>query len=157
MSTRTTSVRESGAATSARFEARARAARWRARRPALVTALVVLVLLGLGLLAYAGPVLAVRTIEVRGRNEVAKVSVALLILRQQHKPVDAGAARFRRACDGQHGADDRLHALADARLRESHCSVKTVAVVERHCGKAELRGALRDHFRLHRAFKHREG
>ncbi|GAA4353112.1 cell division protein FtsQ/DivIB [Angustibacter luteus] len=66
MSTRTTSVRESGAETSARFEARARAARWRARRPVLVTALVVVALLGLGLLAYAGPLLTVRTIEVRG-------------------------------------------------------------------------------------------
>ncbi len=98
-----------------------------------------------------------RTIEVRGRNQVTKVPVALLVLRQQHEPVDAGAARFRRARDGQHSADDRLYALRDARLREGHRSVKTVAVVEGHCRKAKLRRTLRDHFRLHRPFKHREG
>jgi len=45
MSTRTTTVRESGAESSARFEARARAARWRARRPlAVAVGLVVFAL-----------------------------------------------------------------------------------------------------------------
>ena len=67
MSTRTTSVRESGAETSARFEARARAARWRARRPAAGgRARGSSSLVGLGRLAYAGPLLTVRTVQVRG-------------------------------------------------------------------------------------------
>ncbi|WP_426566631.1 cell division protein FtsQ/DivIB [Angustibacter sp. McL0619] len=66
MSTRTTTVRESGTETSARFEARARAARWRSRRPVLVAVLVAMVLVAVAALAYFGPVLVVRSVQVRG-------------------------------------------------------------------------------------------
>src|SRR4051812_39088746 len=69
MSTRTTTVRDSGAATSARFEARAGAAGWGAGRPLLVAIAVgvlLVVLAALAALAYAGPLLVVRSVEVTG-------------------------------------------------------------------------------------------
>ena len=62
-----------------------------------------------------------RTIQVRRRDEMAEVAVALLVLRQQHEPVDRRAARLRRPRNGEHRADDRLHALAE------QASVKAIA------------------------------
>lgn len=68
MSTRSTRVREPAAHTTARFQARARAARWRARRPALVVLLVMALLLGLAGLAWAGPLFVVRSVAVTGSS-----------------------------------------------------------------------------------------
>ncbi len=66
MSTRSTAVREAVGASSARFEARARAARWRSRRPGLLAAGLVVVLVALGVVGWAGPVLVVRSVTVTG-------------------------------------------------------------------------------------------
>ncbi len=66
MSTRSTTVREPLAAAAARFEARARAARWRSRRPALVAGAAAVVLATLAALAWFGPLLRVHGVEVRG-------------------------------------------------------------------------------------------
>ena len=66
MSTRSTTVREPLSAASARFEARARAARWRSRRPRVIAVAVAVVLLVLAVLAWSGPLLRVRHVEVRG-------------------------------------------------------------------------------------------
>ena len=41
-----------------------------------------------------------RAIEVRGRNEMAEIAIALLILGEQHEPVDARAAHLRRPRNG---------------------------------------------------------
>lgn len=54
------------ASTVQRFAARARAARRRSRRPLLVGAGVVVLLVALAVFAWAGPVLVVRHVEVRG-------------------------------------------------------------------------------------------
>jgi cell division protein FtsQ len=52
--------------TTQRFAARARAARRRSRRPVLVAAGVVVLVLALGVFAWTGPLLVVRHVEVRG-------------------------------------------------------------------------------------------
>jgi cell division protein FtsQ len=75
VSTRSTTVREPLAAAAARFEARARAARWRARRPLLALGAAAMALVVLSVLAWFGPLLSVRDVEVRGVSgpEVAQV------------------------------------------------------------------------------------
>jgi len=60
---------------SARFAARARTARWRHRRPLLVVAALVVVLLGIGVTLYAGPVLVVREVQVSGVGDARAVQV----------------------------------------------------------------------------------
>ena len=99
-----------------------------------------------------------RPVEMRSRNQMAEVGIALLVLGQQHQPVDrSGLPDLRRPGNGQHRADDRLDALADAGVAEGHRRIEAVAVGQRDGREAELRGALGDRLRLHRAFEHREG
>jgi cell division protein FtsQ len=96
MSTRSTRVREPVSAASARFEARARAARWRARRPALVVTGLVAVLLLLAGLSWFGPLLGVRHVEVRGVTGAQAAQVRELAAGQQGTPLpraDAGTVR----------------------------------------------------------------
>lgn len=52
--------------TSDRFAARARAARWRGRRPVVIAVLVALAVVALGAFLLAGPVLVVRAVTVSG-------------------------------------------------------------------------------------------
>lgn len=52
--------------TAQRFAARARAARWRSRRPLIVGSACAVLLLGLAAFVWAGPLLVVRHVEVRG-------------------------------------------------------------------------------------------
>ncbi|GAB3597928.1 hypothetical protein GCM10027446_26920 [Angustibacter peucedani] len=96
MSTRTTTVREATSETAARFEARARAARWRSRRPVLVALLLVLALVLLAVLAWAGPLLAVRSVEVQGVTGAQAQHVATVGEAERGTPlpqVDAAAVR----------------------------------------------------------------
>jgi cell division protein FtsQ len=93
MSTRSTTVREPLAAASARFEARARAARWRARRPVLLLAAAVAVLAVLAVLAWFGPLLGVRSIAVRGVSGADAARVRALAVPVKGTPlpqVDTG-------------------------------------------------------------------
>ncbi|HEX3004048.1 MAG TPA: FtsQ-type POTRA domain-containing protein [Angustibacter sp.] len=94
MSTRSTRVREPVSAASARFEARARAARWRARRPSLVAAAVAAVVLLLAALSWFGPLLHVRHVDVRGVAGAQAAQVRELAASQRGTPLpraDAGA------------------------------------------------------------------
>ncbi|MGN6302498.1 MAG: FtsQ-type POTRA domain-containing protein [Angustibacter sp.] len=100
MSTRSTRVREPMSAASARFEARARAARWRARRPVLVAGGVVAVVLLLAALAWFGPLLAVRHVEVRGVDGAQAAQVRDLAGSQRGTPLpQADAAAVSRQVD----------------------------------------------------------
>ena len=102
-------------------------------------------------------VLLDRTVEVRRRNELTEVGVALLILCKQNEPVDRlSSAEFRRPCDGEHRADDRLDAFREAGVAEWHDAIETVAIRDRNRREAKLRRALGDYFRLHRSFEHCE-
>ena len=102
-------VRRSAASgTSSRFAARARAARWRSRRPLLAAVAGVLALVGLGVFAYAGPALVVREVAVSGvtgrqvaqvrdaaqapaRRPLAQVDTAAISQRVRTLPFVAGA------------------------------------------------------------------
>ncbi len=87
MSTRSTRVREPVSAASARFEARARAARWRARRPALVAGAVAAVVLLLAALSWFGPLLRVRNVDVRGVVGAQAAQVRELAASQRGTPL----------------------------------------------------------------------
>lgn len=87
MSTRSTTVRESSAAASARFEARARAARWRSRRPALVLAAVFVVIVVLAVLGWFGPLLDVRGVDVRGVSGAQAAQVRVLAAAEKGTPL----------------------------------------------------------------------
>ncbi|KQX63601.1 cell division protein FtsQ/DivIB [Angustibacter sp. Root456] len=96
MSTRSTRVREPVSAASARFEARARAARWRARRPALVAFALATVVVLLAAVSWFGPLLDVRHVEVRGLTGAQAAQVRDLAATQRGTPLpraDASAVR----------------------------------------------------------------
>lgn len=86
--------------TAQRFAARARAARWRSRRPVLVAVGVLVVVVALTVFAWAGPLLVVRHVEVRGvsgdRAEQVRSALAAPIgqpLLQVDRPALAGRVR----------------------------------------------------------------
>lgn len=98
MSTRSTTVREPVSQTAARFEARARAARWRSRRTPLVAALAAIVLLLLGALAWVGPLLVVRSVVVTGLSGTEAAAVRSVGQAERGTPllrVDAAAVGAR--------------------------------------------------------------
>lgn len=83
-------------ASAARFEARARAARWRARRRVLVVLVAVAAVAGAGWLGWSGPLLRVRSVQVVGLqgDEAARVQALGAPYRAQPlAQVDTGALR----------------------------------------------------------------
>ena len=82
-----------------------------------------------------------------------------VVLGIERQPVDAAfASDFGRARDGEHRADDRLHALGDAGVAERHGAIEPVAIG--HARPRESRASPRvlgDRLGLDRAFEHRVG
>ncbi len=99
-----------------------------------------------------------RSVQVCQGNKLAQIGIALLVLGEQHEPVDRRLApKIEWPGDRQNRADDRLYALGEAGVAERHCPVESVAVGERDRRKAKPRGAFGDGPGLHRAFEHGEG
>ncbi len=73
--------------TSTRFAARARAARWRSRRPLLATVAGVVAIVGLGAFAYAGPALVVREVSVSGVSALRAQQVRAAANAPQRRPL----------------------------------------------------------------------
>ena len=96
-----------------------------------------------------------RPIEVRRRDELAQVRVALVVLGEQDQPIE-GIAELRRPRDGEERPDHWLDALCDARVGKGHRRVKAVAVGQRHRRESELRCLGSDRLWLHRSFEHGE-
>ena len=98
-----------------------------------------------------------RAIEVRRRDELAQVCIALIILGEQHQPIDAAlASNPGRSSNSEHGTNDRLHALRHAGITEWHDPIETVPIGNGDCGEAKHGRSCRNGLGLHRSFEHGE-
>jgi hypothetical protein len=79
-----------------------------------------------------------RALEMRRRDERAKIVISRLVLRIEGEPVEDRRLAVRRArtCNREHRADDRLHAILLRSVREGHRAVEAVAVGNCRRGKA---------------------
>ena len=100
-----------------------------------------------------------RPVEMRHRDERTDIVIAARILRIEGDPVmhRRRIGRPARPHHAQHGADDRLHALALAAIGKGHRPIKAVAVGDRRRRKTQGLGLLGDLLGVDRPFEHGEG
>lgn len=96
--TRVGPARSTPAESALRFGGRARSARWRGRRPLLLGLSALVLVVGLGALLYAGPVLVLRKVDVAGLSDQRTADVRAAADAPLGRPlarVDAGAVERR--------------------------------------------------------------
>ena len=94
------------------FVVRARAARWRRRRPLLLAVAAALVVLGFVVFAYAGPALVVRTVQVTGvstgREAQVRAAAAVPVGRPLAR-IDTAVIAAQALIDEERSADGPAH------------------------------------------------